>query len=344
MRDANYPVAVTALTTAVFCVGLLAAGTSAPETSAHAGQADARRVAVRNERPRPGQEVLVLRHQQLSKGAHEAYYRSSLAGVWPWYEKIGTRIVGQWLVIDPPGDASSDHAYRLARYASFEHWRATRDPANVGLGGNGPDREKSLESGRDRSGVQTGSKGAYFLQGEFAPTRPLYMPAVSEQYALVAGEAASAADALIAVRNGAAQQGTEIVELRYQRIDKGTFERFVADTRDAIWPWEEKLGARPIGQWRVIHPDAPNRTKPDPAFDEVVTLTRYASREHRLALQPDRAVLAGGNGPDWRAWRDALAAQAPLTRATEIEVMQGDMYLSPPVFLPPLNEKYRLAR
>ena len=116
--------------------------------AARASQQPAAPVAVRNERPRTGTEVLVLRHQQLRKGAHDAYYRSSLDGVWPWYEKIGTRIVGQWMVIDPD-EPAADHAYRLARYASLEHWRATRDPANVRLGGDGGDREKSLQAGPD---------------------------------------------------------------------------------------------------------------------------------------------------------------------------------------------------
>lgn len=319
----------------------------APALAAEQNQPAASPIPVRNERPRSGQEVLVLRHQQLKKGAHDAYYRSSLQGVWPWYEKIGTRVVGQWLVIDQPGGvgAAADDAYRLARYASFDHWRATRDPVNAGIGGNGGDREKSIESGRDRVGVQTGSKGAYFLQGENALTRPLYMPALIERYETVAGSGAPATtDEIVAVRNGAAKPGQEIVELRYQRITKGAFDRFVALTRDSVWPWEEKLGARPIGQWKVIHPGAPSRTQESPEYDELVTLTRYASREHWQAMRADRAMVLGGNGPDWRAWRDALAAQAMLTRDTTEEIMQGEMYGSPPVFMPALVERYRLAR
>lgn len=313
------------------------------------GQTPPEPVAVRNERPRAGREVLVLRHQELKKGAHDPYYRASRAGVWPWYEQIGTRVVGQWLVVERDDRAveggASDDAYRLARYASIEHWRATRDPANVRLGGNGPDREKSLESGRDRVGVQTGSKGAYFLQGENAPTRPLFMPGLPEQYERVPGDGAPAPDdSIIAVRHEAARAGREIVELRYQRIAKGAFDRFVAGTRDAVWPWEEKLGARPIGQWKVIYPDAPGRTKESADYDEVVTLTRYASRDHWLAMRPARAVLLGGNGPDEQAWRAAADAQSRETRETSIELMQGEMYNSPPIFNPPLTERYRLQR
>ena len=191
---------------------------------AFGGQANRQPLPVRNDVPRAGTEVLVLRHQQLRKGEHERYYMSSRDGVWPWYERIGTRIVGQWAVISLDGAPREfDDAYRLARYASVEHWRATRDVENAALGGNGPNREKSLESGRDRVGVQTGSKGAYFLQGPMAPDGPIYMPGLVEKYELAPGQAA-ATDELIAVRNDVAQSGDEIIELRYQRIAKGGFE------------------------------------------------------------------------------------------------------------------------
>jgi hypothetical protein len=323
--------------------GWLAASAAQPTPQQQAGAEPP--VAVRNETPRPGREVLVLRHQQLKKNAHADYYRASREGVWPWFEKIGTRIVGQWLVVRPDGGTppASDEAYRLARYASFEHWRATRDQSNATLGGNGSDREKGRESGRERGGVQLGSKGAYFLAGEYADTRPLYMPGVPERYERVAG-AASPGDDVIAMRSAAARPGREIVELRYQRIEKNAFDRFVSQTVAAIWPWEEKLGARPIGQWRVIYPDAPSRTRESAAFDEVVTMTRYASYEHWQAMRPERAVLLGGNGPDWRAWKMAADALAALTQDQSVEFLEGEMYHSPPVFMPSLGERYTLAR
>jgi hypothetical protein len=280
----------------------------------------------------------------LKKGAHEDYYRASRAGVWPWYEKIGTRIVGQWMVVHPEGGGSPEveEAYRLARYASFEHWRATRDPANISLGGNGVDRQNSLASGKERGGVQTGSKGAYFLQGEYANTRPLFMPAVPETLVRADGTAMPA-DEVIAMRSGAAQPGREIIELRYQRIPKGAFDRYVAQTVAAVWPWEEKLGARPIGQWQVIYPQAASRTQESPDYDEMITMTRYASFTHWQAMRPERAVLLGGNGPDFRAWRVAFDAQAAASRETTIELLEGEMYHSPPLFTPSLGERYRLA-
>jgi hypothetical protein len=330
----------------ILLAGVILAGarlTSPARPAAQQPPAGANPIAVRNQIAQPGREVLVLRHQQLKKGAHDDYYRASREGVWPWYEKIGTRIVGQW-VVDPTGRMATEHddAYRLARYASFEHWRDTRDQSNASLGGNGLDRQKGQESGRERTGVQTGSKGAYFLQGEYADTRPLYMPGLAEKYERVEGTP-SADDPVIAMRSAAAELGREVIELRYQRIAKGSFERFVAETVRNVWPWEEKLGARPIGQWRVIYPDAPSRTRESGDFDEVVTMIRFASHAHWQAMQPDRAVLLGGNGPDWRAWRGALESQRTLTRETSIEFLQGEMYYSPPVFTPSLGERYRLA-
>ena len=302
----------------------------------------ARPIAVRNDVPRPGTEVLVLRHQQLRKGAHQQYYESSRDGVWPWYERIGTRVVGQWLVTG--ASPEFDDSYRLARYASFEHWRATRDAENASLGGNGPNREKNVQAGRDRLGVQAGSKGAYFLQGHMAPDGPIHMPGLAESYTLVeAGRPSAVTDEIIAVRNDVAQGGDEIVEIRYQQIVKGGSDRFLSATRAGVWPWEQKLGARPIGQWTVIYPEAPNRTKESPDYDEVVTMTRYASEAHRQAMRRDAAVLMGGNGPDYRAWMAALDLQASLTRETSAELARGHMYLSPPIFMPGLPERYRKA-
>jgi hypothetical protein len=321
--------------------------TSAAVTAQRGQPQPAAPVPVRNDTPRRGQEVLVLRNQQLAPGNHEEYYRSSRDGVWPWYERIGTRIVGQWMVIAPDGSkrAGEEDAYRLARYASFEHWRATRDAENASLGGNGPNREKNVQAGRDRAGVQTGSKGAYFLQGLMAPDAPFHMPGLGERYEIVdRNQRAQPGDEAIAVRNDVAQPGREIVEMRYQRITKGGFDRYSSLTRDNVWPWEEKLGARPIGQWQVIYPDAPSRTRESPDYDEVITLTRYASYAHWQAMRPDVAVFMGGNGPDFAAWSSASKAQASLIRETTTEFMQGYMYESPPIFMPGLAERYQLVR
>jgi hypothetical protein len=71
--------------------------TSPARPAAQQPPAGANPIAVRNQTAQPGREVLVLRHQQLRKGAHDDYYRASREGVWPWYEKIAirTRPVGR---------------------------------------------------------------------------------------------------------------------------------------------------------------------------------------------------------------------------------------------------------
>ena len=225
---------------------------------------------VRNDRAQPARELLVLRHHQLRKGGHEEFYRLSAENVWPFFEHNGARIVGQWRITDSTETISpgSDDVYRLVRYAGFEHWRATRSTlssgagssggADVALGGNGPAQQRSIGGYASRSELETGSKGAYFLEGVSAPGGPYFMPGLSEQYDLVqAGQRPPASDARIPVRLDLAQPGDEIVEVRYQRIRKGSYARFVDATRSSIWPWEEKLGARPIGQWSPLSTGLP---------------------------------------------------------------------------------------
>jgi hypothetical protein len=314
---------------------------------------------VRNDVARHGQELLVLRHHQLRKGGHDEFYRLSREDVWPFFERNGARIVGQWQIVESePGISGQfDEVYRLARYAGFEHWQATRSArssgaaaaggsgGDVALGGNGPAQERSIQGFAQRGGLEIGSRGAYFLTGHSAPGGPYFMPGLDEQYALVrAGERPALTEAAIPVRLDVAQPGAEIVEIRYQRIQKGSYEKFIDATRTAVWPWEEKLGARPLGQWKVVYPPAPNRTAENPAYDEIVTLTRYASRAHREAMRPDAAVFMGGNGADYDASRSALRLQQSLTLLTNVELAQGFMYHSPPKFLPGLPERYQLKK
>jgi hypothetical protein len=302
---------------------------------------------MRNDVPKAGREILVLRNHELKPGGHEPFYQFSRDAYWPFFERLGARVVGQWKVIglDSRNAQGGDDVYRLVRYASFEHWQATRQGPDVGLGGNGPAWEQGQQGLGDRGGLQTGSKGAYFLEGVMAPDGPRFMPGLAEDYERVdAGQRPPATDDKIAVRAGAAVPGREVVELRYQRIRKGGFDRVAADTLARIWPWEGKLGARPIGQWKVVHPPAPSRTAESADFDEVITMTRYASPAHRQAMSADEAVYMGGNGPDFQAWRSALDAQRAATLETRNELMEGHMFQSPPVHLPGLPERYRPAK
>ena len=300
----------------------------------------------------PGHEILVLRNHRLHAGGLEQFYQASREDVWPYFERMGARVVGQWKVIQtdaaaPPG---REDIYRLVRYASVEHWEATRFQRTTA--GDGPAFDKDQKGRRDRAAIEVGFQGALFLQGVSAPGGPYFMPALKEKFELVeSGRHPVATEPYIPVRVDVAQPGEEIVTIGYQRIQKGSFDRFVKLTNAHLWPWEEKLGARPIRQWKVIFPDSPGvtqrsrgatlMTSETPEYDEVITMSRYASIAHHEVMSPDRSVYLGGNGPDWQACTAALEAQRKLTLLAKVEIAQGMHYQSPPTFLPGLAERYR---
>jgi len=138
---------------------------------------------VRNTVAIPGNEIAVLRHWRIKKGAFDEFRRVSEEGVWPFFEKIGARVVGMWQVIHPEmvgGETNDyDEAYLLTRYASVEHWKATRESPK--LGGNGPDWEKCMEALEKRRSLSF-ETSAQFLQGGIAPNGPYYLPGLDEKY------------------------------------------------------------------------------------------------------------------------------------------------------------------
>jgi hypothetical protein len=139
---------------------------------------------VRNNVAVPGNEVAVLHHWRVKKGVYDEFRRLSEEGVWPFFEKIGARVVGMWQVIHPEivgggADDDFDEVYLLTRYASVEHWKATRKAAK--LGGNGPDWEKCMKA-LDKRHSLSFETSAQFLQGGLAPNGPYYMPALDEKY------------------------------------------------------------------------------------------------------------------------------------------------------------------
>ena len=307
---------------------------------------------IRHDVAKPGREILVLRNHSLHSGGHEQFYQSSRDDVWPYFERMGARVVGQWKVIrsDSPAPQGQEDVYRLVRYASIEHWESTRFQRTTV--GDGPAFEKDQKGRKERAAIEVGSKGAFFLQGETAPGGPYFLPPLREKYELVdRGSLPSPQDTRIPVRVDIAQPGIELVAVRRDRIRKGTFERFAALTKASIWPWEEKVGARPIGQWKVVFPNVPAVKEASRGtslisaesrdYDEVITITRYASKAHYEALASEASVYAGGNGPDWEACMNALQEQRTLTLGTNFELAQGVLYHSPPAYLPGLPERYR---
>ena len=297
---------------------------------------------VRNDIPQEGTELLVLRHQKLHKGGHEAYFRLSREGVWPWFEKIGSRIVGQWMVIHPDGSEGNpafDNGYRLARYASYDHWKATRQ-GHLLLGGNGADYRRNREALSARNHYAAGSDGAYFLEGATATTRTYYMPALEETY-----EPAESApeNGPRPVRNDINWPAREIIALTKCQVTKGAADGLIRSGVERVWPYLEKVGARIVGQWKAVYP-AESGFKESPDYDELFLMVRYAGYEHWKAAQPDQIAGMGGDGPDYAAYQAALDALAEVTQSQSTTFLEGHMYQSPPKFLPGLSEKYRKVR
>lgn len=139
---------------------------------------------VRNNVAQPAEEIVTLRYFKIRKGTFEEFLKASVEGVWPYFEKIGSRVVGMWKVVTPEGVSDGpqaskdfDEVYLVTRYAGVEHWKATRDA--VSLGGNGPDWEK-CKAALDLRQSLTISSNVIFLKGQMAPNVPYFMPGLVE--------------------------------------------------------------------------------------------------------------------------------------------------------------------
>jgi hypothetical protein len=141
---------------------------------------------VRNDVARSGDEIVTLRYFKIKKGGFDEFLKVSIEGVWPYFEKLGCRVIGMWKVINPDlagppsaEDKEYDEVYLSTRYASLDHWKASRD--TVRHGGNGPDWEKCRAALARRSEL-TISTHLIFLQGKMAPGGPYFMPGLDEEY------------------------------------------------------------------------------------------------------------------------------------------------------------------
>ena len=142
---------------------------------------------VRNDVAQPGEEIVTLRYFKIKKGSFDEFLKVSVEGVWPYFEKLGSRVIGMWKVITPEGlDGSTaaaskdyDEVYLSTRYASVDHWKASRDA--VQHGGNGPDWVK-CRAALDRRNALTISTNVIFLKGQMAPGGPYFMPGLDETY------------------------------------------------------------------------------------------------------------------------------------------------------------------
>ena len=142
---------------------------------------------VRNDAAQPGEEIVTLRYFRIKKGTFDEFLRVSVEGVWPYFEKLGSRVIGMWKVIIPAGvdgvpsteNKDYDEVYLSTRYASVDHWKASRDA--VLHGGNGPDWTK-CKAALDRRNALTLSTNVVFLKGSMAPGGPYFMPGLDETY------------------------------------------------------------------------------------------------------------------------------------------------------------------
>lgn len=145
--------------------------------------AAASRGPVRNLTAQPGEEIVTIRYWKIKKGGFPQFLEASQTGIWPFFEKIGARIVGMWQVIPPPDgkEASPDYdeVYLTTRYASLEHWAATRDAA--AMGGDGPDYAALQAALAVRQSLTIETKVTY-LKGATGPLGPVYMPGTGEKF------------------------------------------------------------------------------------------------------------------------------------------------------------------
>lgn len=141
---------------------------------------------VRNDVAQSGDEIVTLRYFKIKKGSFDEFLKVSVEGVWPYFEKLGSRVIGMWKVITPAGVEGAppeskdyDEVYLSTRYAGVDHWKASRDA--VQHGGNGPDWVK-CKAALDRRNALTISSNVIFLKGRMAPGGPYYMPGLDESY------------------------------------------------------------------------------------------------------------------------------------------------------------------
>lgn len=131
---------------------------------------------VRNNVAQPSDEIVTIRYFKIKKGTFDQFLKASQEDVWPFFDKIGARVIGMWKVMPVEGAKDNpeyDEVYLSTRYASMEHWRATRDMAK--LGGNGPDYVKCQQglAIRDSLTIET---HVIFLKGAMKGDLPRFMP------------------------------------------------------------------------------------------------------------------------------------------------------------------------
>jgi hypothetical protein len=99
------------------------------------------------------------------------------------FHNVWRRAIGMWRIIDSEseeGDNGKDYdeVILMTQYASYDHWKATRQMGR--LGGKGPDWENAVEAIKLRRSL-TLESSVQFLRGSTWHNPPYYMPAIEEQ-------------------------------------------------------------------------------------------------------------------------------------------------------------------
>ena len=102
-------------------------------------------------------------------------------------------------------------------------------------------------------------------------------------------------------------------------------------------PVVNKMGVRGLGIWKLIYPE-PATHKEHDDYDEVMMISRYASYEHWQASQAPKLII--GDGPDFKTWEEAASQREALIQDKWHRFLQGELYGSPPTYIPPLRESY----
>ncbi len=160
---------------------MVCAAAAAPPVTAQTGAPPDTAAPVLNERavfadPETG-PITTMRHWKIKPGTFPQFLEASQTGVWPYFEKIGARVIGMWQVTGdaegPRGETDYDEVYLMTQYVSRAHWKATREAWR--LGGNGPDFEALMDALAIRRSL-TIETSVIMLEGVTGPTGPYYLP------------------------------------------------------------------------------------------------------------------------------------------------------------------------
>src|ERR1700733_2304702 len=58
---------------------------------------------VRNNIAQPGDEIITIRYFRIKKGTFDQFLKASQEDVWPFFDKIGARVIGMWKVFEAEG-------------------------------------------------------------------------------------------------------------------------------------------------------------------------------------------------------------------------------------------------